>query len=210
MEKIYSIRQLFPGLEDELYEEMEQYGEIRQMPAGTVLLRKGQTIRSTMLILEGIVKLYQEDDQGNEFFMYDIEPGQACAVSMLCAFRQEASQVMARALTDVTMLTIPLQYMDEWLSKYKSWHYFVIRTWRERYDELLNTINEIAFKNMDERLEFYIEGQVKKLGRHVKLTHQEIANDLNTSREVVSRLMKKMEKNGWILIHRNSFEWIKP
>lgn len=210
MEKIYSIRQLFPGLEDGLYEEMEQYGEIRQMPAGSVLLRKGQTIRSTMLILEGIVKLYQEDDQGNEFFMYDIEPGQACAVSMLCAFRQESSQVMARALTDVTMLSIPLQYMDEWLSKYRSWHYFVIRTWRERYDELLNTINEIAFKNMDERLEFYIEGQVKKLGRHVKLTHQEIASDLNTSREVVSRLMKKMEKNGWIVIHRNSFEWIKP
>ncbi|UPK67020.1 Crp/Fnr family transcriptional regulator [Chitinophaga filiformis] len=210
MEKVYSIRQLFPGLEEGLYEEMEQHGEIRQVPAGAVLLRKGQTIRSTMLILEGIVKLYQEDDQGNEFFMYDIEPGQACAVSMLCAFRQETSQVMARALTDVTMLTIPLQYMDEWLSKYKSWHYFVIRTWRERYDELLNTINEIAFKNMDERLEFYIEGQVKKLGRHVKLTHQEIANDLNTSREVVSRLMKKMEKNGWILIHRNSFEWIRP
>lgn len=209
MERSYDIRQLFPGLEEALYEEMEQHGDIRHVPAGTIMLRKGQVIRSTMLILEGIVKLYQEDDQGNEFFIYDIEPGQACAVSMLCAFRQENSQVVAKALTDVTVLTIPLQFMDEWLGKYKSWHYFVIRTWRARYDELLNTINEIAFKNMDERLEFYIQGQAKKLGRHIKLTHQEIANDLNTSREVVSRLMKKMEKNGWIIIHRNSFEWIK-
>lgn len=209
MEKPYDIRQLFPGLEEALYDEMEQHGDIRHMPAGTTMLRKGQVIRSTMLILEGIVKLYQEDDQGSEFFIYDIEPGQACAVSMLCAFRQENSQVMAKALTDVTVLTIPLQFMDEWLGKYKSWHYFVIRTWRARYDELLNTINEIAFKNMDERLEFYIQGQAEKLGRHIKLTHQEIANDLNTSREVVSRLMKKMEKNGWIIIHRNSFEWIK-
>lgn len=204
-----SIRQLFPGLEEELYNEMELHGDIREVPAGSTLLKKGQTIRSTMLILEGIVKLYQEDENGNEFFMYDIEPGEACAVSMVCTYRQENSQVVAKALTDVSMLSIPLPYMDEWLSKYKSWHYFVIRTWRARYEELLNTINEIAFKKMDERLEFYIRNQVEKMGPHVKLTHQEIATDLNSSREVISRLMKKMEKNGWIIIHRNSFEWIK-
>lgn len=210
MQEQYPIRKLFPGLEEGLYEEMMQHGDIREIPAGTVMLRKGQSIRSTMLILQGIVKLYQEDEEGNEFFMYDIEPGEACAVSMVCTYRQENSQVVAKALTDVTVLTIPLQYMDEWLGKYKSWHYFVIRTWRARYEELLNTINEIAFKNMDERLEFYIKGQVKKMGRQIKLTHQEIASDLNSSREVISRLMKKMEKNGWVIIHRNSFEWIKP
>ncbi|MGN6417479.1 MAG: Crp/Fnr family transcriptional regulator [Pseudobacter sp.] len=209
MQNNNSIRQLFPGLEEELYDEMEQHGDIRQIPAGTVLLKKGQTIRSTMLILEGIVKLYQEDDNGSEFFMYDIEPGEACAVSMVCTYRQENSQVLAKAMTDVSLLSIPLPYMDEWLGKYKSWHYFVIRTWRARYEELLNTINEIAFKKMDERLEFYIKGQVEKMGRHIRLTHQEMATDLNSSREVISRLMKKMEKNGWVIIHRNSFEWIK-
>lgn len=210
MQDQYAIRQIFPGLEEELYNEIEQHGDIRQIPAGTAMLRKGQTIRTTMLILEGVVKLYQEDEEGNEFFMYDIEPGEACAVSMVCTYRQENSQVMAKALTDVTVLTIPLQYMDEWLGKYKSWHYFVIRTWRARYEELLKTINDIAFRNMDERLLSYIEGQVKTMGRHVKLTHQEMAADLNSSREVISRLMKKMEKNGWVVIHRNSFEWIKP
>jgi CRP/FNR family transcriptional regulator len=99
--------------------------------------------------------------------------------------------------------------MEKWLAQYKSWHYFVIKTYRSRYEELLRTVNEIAFKNMDERLYFYLKGQVRQLGRHVKLTHQEIANDLNSSREVISRLMKKMEHNGWIVIHRNSFEWIK-
>lgn len=210
MQEQNSIRQIFPGLEEELYDEMEQHGEIRQIPAGTNLLRKGQTIRATMLILEGVVKLYQDDEDGNEFFMYDIEPGEACAVSMVCTYRQENSQVMAKALTDVTVLSIPIQYMDEWLGKYKSWHYFVIRTWRARYEELLRTINDIAFRNMDERLLSYIEGQVKIMGRHIKLTHQEVAADLNSSREVISRLMKKMEKNGWVIIHRNSFEWIKP
>lgn len=209
MKEPEALQKLFPNLEDGLYDEMIQHGEIKQAPAGTTMLKIGQTIRSTMLVLDGVVKLYQEDDEGNEFFIYHIQPGQACAVSMVCTYQQEKSQVTAKAMTDVTVLTVPLQYMDKWLSQYKSWHYFVIKTYRARYEELLRTINEIAFKNMDERLEFYLKGQVKQLGKHVKLTHQDIATDLNSSREVISRLMKKMEKNGWIIINRNSFEWIK-
>lgn len=203
------VRELFPNLEEGLYEELTKYGDIKEVPAGTTMLKIGQTIRSTMLVLDGIVKLYQEDDEGDEFFIYHIQPGQACAVSMVCTYAAEKSQVMAKALTDVTVLSIPLQYMDKWLGQYKSWHYFVIKTYRSRYEELLNTVNEIAFKNMDERLEFYIKRQVQQLGKHIKLTHQDIASDLNSSREVISRLMKKMERNGWIIIHRNSFEWIK-
>lgn len=200
---------LFSGLEPELYEEMEKAGVVKEIPAGSVVLRKGQVIRSAILVLEGVVKLYQEDEEGGEFFMYHIEPGQACAVSMVCSYRQETSNVLASALTDATVLLIPLSYMDKWMSKYKSWHYFVINSYRSRYNELLNTVSEIAFKNMDERLEFYLKKQVRQLGKHVRLTHQDIATDLNSSREVISRLMKKMEKNGWIIIHRNSFEWIK-
>jgi CRP/FNR family transcriptional regulator, anaerobic regulatory protein len=203
------IHELFPGLEEGLYEEILKYGEVKEIAAGTTLLRTGQTIRTMLMVLEGIVKLYQENVEGDEFFIYHIQPGQGCAVSMVCTYAQEKSQVTAKALTDVTLLAIPLQYMDKWLAKYKSWHYFVIRTYRARYEELLKTINEIAFKNMDQRLEFYLKSQVNQLGRHVKLTHQEIATDLNSSREVISRLMKKMEKNGWIIIHRNSFDWIK-
>ena len=203
------LHELFPKLEEGLYDEMMKHGDIKEVLAGTTILRTGQTIRSMIMVLEGVVKLYQEDNEGDEFFIYHIQPGQACAVSMVCTYSQEKSQVTAKALTDVTLLTIPLQYMDKWLSQYKSWHYFVIKTYRSRYEELLKTINEIAFKNMDERLEFYLKSQVKQLGRHVKLTHQDIATDLNSSREVISRLMKKMEKNGWIIIHRNSFEWIK-
>jgi CRP/FNR family transcriptional regulator len=112
-------------------------------------------------------------------------------------------------MTDVTLISIPISFMDKWLSEFKSWHYFVIKTYRTRYEELLKTVNEVAFKNMDERLEFYLKKQVEKFGPSIKLTHQEIATDLNSSREVISRLMKKMEKNGWIVLHRNSFEWIK-
>ena len=203
------LKGLFPNLEEGLYDAILENAEIREVPAGTPLLKVGQNIRSTMMVVEGTVKLYQENDEGDEYFMYYISPGQACAVSMVCSFQSEQSQVLAKALTDVTLISIPIKFMDKWLSEFKSWHYFVIKTYRTRYEELLKTVNEVAFKNMDERLEFYLKKQVDKFGTTIKLTHQEIASDLNSSREVISRLMKKMENNGWIVLHRNSFEWIK-
>lgn len=209
MSDLSKLKELFPELEEELYDELIQVGVVKEIPAGTTILSVAQPIRTVMMVLDGVVKLYQEDGEGDEYFVYHIEPGQACAVSMVCAYKQEKSMVTAKAVTDVIMLTVPLDYMDKWLQRYKSWHYFVIKTYRSRYEELLRTVSEIAFRNMDERLEFYLKRQVKQFGNHVKLTHQDIANDLNSSREVISRLMKKMEKNGWINIHRNSFEWIR-
>ncbi|MBL7683928.1 MAG: Crp/Fnr family transcriptional regulator [Flavipsychrobacter sp.] len=209
MADISNLRELFPGLEEELYDELLQHANIKNIPAGTTILQAGQPIRSMMMVLDGIVKLYQQDEDNDEYFIYHIEPGQACAVSMVCSYKQEKSQVTAKSVTDVVLLTVSLDLMDKWLQRYKSWHYFVIRTYRSRYEELLRTISEIAFRNMDERLEFYLKRQVKQFGKHVKLTHQDIANDLNSSREVISRLMKKMEKNGWIKIHRNYFEWLR-
>ena len=204
-----TLVQLFPDWENGLYEEVLKHATFKTAEAGTILLKKGQNIKSAMLVTEGTVKLYQEDEEGSEFFMYHLNPGEACAVTLVCNFHLEQSQVLAKALTDISYISIPLEYMDKWLQQYKSWHYFVIRTYRSRYEELLKTINEIAFKNMDERLEFYIKRQVEQSGKTVKLTHQEIANDLNTSREVISRLLKKMENNGWISLSRNEFEWIK-
>jgi CRP/FNR family transcriptional regulator len=203
------LMQLFPDWEQALYQEVLEHATFKTAEAGTVLLKKGQNIKSAMLVIEGTVKLYQEDDEGSEYFMYHLNPGEACAVTLVCNYHLEQSQVLAKAVTDIGYISIPLEFMDKWLQQYKSWHYFVIRTYRNRYEELLSTINEIAFKNMDERLEFYIKKQVDQFGKTVKLTHQEIANDLNTSREVISRLLKKMENNGWITLSRNAFDWIK-
>src|SRR5690606_11633327 len=112
-------------------------------------------------------------------------------------------------MTDATILSIPLEFMDKWMAKYKSWYQFVITSYRNRFEELLKTIDAIAFSNMDERLENYLRNQVSKLGNTLKMTHQEIATDLNSSREVISRLLKKMEAKGLVIINRNSIEWIK-
>jgi CRP/FNR family transcriptional regulator len=203
------LKSIFPDWEEGLYNAIIEHCELKEANAGMVLLKPGQNIKSAMLIVEGSVKLYQEDEDGGEYFMYHLNPGEACAVTLVCNYHHEKSQVLAKAVTDISYLSIPVEFMDKWLNEFKSWHYFVIKTYRSRYEELLKTIHEIAFKNMDERLEFYIKRQVSQFGASVNLTHQEIANDLNTSREVVSRLLKKMEHNGWIKMNRNSFDWVK-
>jgi CRP/FNR family transcriptional regulator len=204
-----AIKKVFPNWEDGLYDAIIKEAELKDAKAGSTLLKMGQNIKSAMLVVSGTVKLYQEGEDGGEYFMYHLNPGEACAVTLVCNYHHEQSQVLAKAVTDIQYLAIPIEFMEKWLNEFKSWHYFVIKTYRSRYEELLKTINAVAFKNMDERLEFYIKRQIDQFGNTVNLTHQEIANDLNTSREVVSRLLKKMENNGWIIMNRNSFDWIK-
>jgi CRP/FNR family transcriptional regulator, anaerobic regulatory protein len=204
-----TIQTLFPNLEEELYQEILKHGTVRQVKAGETILKVGQTIRSTMLVLDGIIKLYREDEEGKEFFIYHLNPGQACSLSMVCAVKQQTSEVLAKALTDATLLSIPFEFMDKWMRKYKSWYTFVITSYRSRFEELLKTVDAIAFNSMDQRLEYYLVKQSQALGSVLKMTHQDIANDLNSSREVISRLLKKMEAKGWLVIHRNSIEWVR-
>jgi CRP/FNR family transcriptional regulator len=201
---------LFPSFEKALKTDLQQHGELRLFKEGEQLMRTGQYFRSTMLILHGLVKIYREDEDGSEFFMYYLQPGQACALSMVCATRQETSQVMAKAVKDTEVIAVPLQFMDEWMVKYKSWYHFVLETYRSRFEELLQTLDHIAFRAMDERLEFYLQQHVKALGApFIETSHQEIANELNSSREVISRLLKKMEQMGKLKLHRNAIEIIR-
>ncbi len=202
------LNKFFPDFEPSLTAKLVANCSLKKFSAGEIMMSPGQYFRSTMLIVEGRVKLYRQGDDGNEFFMYYIEPGGACALSMICAARQEKSEVMAKAVDDTIALLIPIQLMDEMMKDYKTWYYFVLETYRNRYEELLSLIDNIAFKSMDERLEFYIINQYEKLkSRQLNITHQEIANDLSSSREVISRLLKKMEQRGDLLLHRNFIEW---
>lgn len=170
-------------------------------------MRTGQYIRTTLLILEGLVKIYREDEEGNEFFMYYLDAGKACALSLICASKQETSELTAKAMTDTAVLAIPLSYMDQWMTRYKTWYHFVLGTYRQRFEELLQTIDHTAFRNMDERLVFYLKRHQDKLKTHIlPLTHTEIAQDLNSSREVISRLLKKMADKGMIKLQRQNIE----
>lgn len=204
------ISDRFPVFEAELLDKLSDLGTLRTFEEGEELMRTGQYFKSTMLIVDGLVKLYREDEEANEFFVYFIEPGNACALSMVCASQQLTSEVMARAMKPTTAIMIPIDKMDELMTDYKSWYYFVLETYRSRFEELLTVIDAIAFKAMDDRLSFHLARQMDTLNSNmISTTHQEIANDLNTSREVVSRLLKKMEQKEMIKLHRNKIEILK-
>lgn len=191
------IARLFPSFEKELVQKMAEKAELHELKEGDLLMKTGQYFRSTQLILNGLIKIYREDEEGNEFFMYYLQPGQACALSMICATKQETSQIMARAVTVAEIISVPLELMDVWMFTYKSWYHFVVETYRSRFEELLITIDHIAFRNMDERLLFYLKNQQQTLKTNIlQVSMTEIARDLNSSREVISRLMKKLADRG--------------
>jgi len=200
-------KKLFPQFETELIDLIEKNALKRSFIAGDVIMRTGQYIKSTALVLEGQIKIYRENPDGGEFLMYYLGPGQACAVSMICAVQSQTSEIMAQAEEDTEVLMIPIQLMDDMMNKYKTWYQFVIQTYRSRFDELLMVVDNIAFRNMDERLEFYLKRHAAKTGRkNIELSHQQIADDLNSSREVISRLLKKMEQRSFVKLYRNMIE----
>ncbi|HET9058060.1 MAG TPA: Crp/Fnr family transcriptional regulator [Chitinophagaceae bacterium] len=207
--QLKSIQKTFSFLENELLEELLENGSIHHFNAGETLVRKGQYFKSALIVINGLAKIYREDDDGNEFFIYYLEPGDACAQSMVCDSRQKTSEILAVAVKDTEILMVPLAKIDEWMMKYKSWNSFILSSYRQRFEELLITLDHVAFRNMDERLEFYLKRQAQKLGNNLQLTHQQIADDLNSSREVISRLLKNMEKNKRVILYRNGIEWIK-
>src|SRR5215204_5804197 len=130
-------------------------------------------------------------------------------LSMICASKQDTSELTAKSVTETTVITIPISYMDQWMTKYKSWYQFVLGTYKERFEELLLTIDHIAFRNMDERLVFYLKRHQEKLkSNNIPLTHSEIAQELNSSREVITRLLKKLSDKGMLKMHRQHIEII--
>lgn len=210
MKTMKTIEKVFKSFSHELIAEIEQNAIYRTYEKDEILMKTGQYIKSTILVLSGKIKIYREDEDGNEFFMYYLNPGQACAISMICASKMEVSQVMAKVVEQTDVVMIPIQFMNQFMANYKCWYEFVIDTYKNRFEEILEVVDQIAFSNMDERLEFYLRRVVKNnLSNIITTSHQEIANDIHTSREVVSRLLKKMEQKQWLTLNRNSIEIIQ-
>ncbi len=204
------LKKIYPQFEPELQQLLEEKGIHKTFAAGEVILRTGQYIKSTALILQGRVKIYRESEEGGEFLMYFLQPGQACAVSMICALQADTSEIMAKAEEETEVLLVPVELMESLMTTYRSWYQYVIQTYRSRFDEMLMVVDHIAFRNMDERLEFYLKRYADQTGKKMlELSHQQIADDLNSSREVISRLLKKMEQQGSVKLHRNLIEVIK-
>jgi len=198
------IDELFVQFDPKLKDVLTKEGVLRVFQPGDMLMDAGQYFKSTMLVVDGYVKLYREGEDGNEFFMYMIGPGEGCALSMICALKNERSELKATAMDETVVIQIPLELMDRLMLEHRAWYYFVLETYRKRFEDMLELIDHVIFKAMDERLEFYLRQKAEKLNTNIlQITHQEIANDLNSSREVISRLVKKMEQKGMVRSERN-------
>lgn len=198
------LQSIFPSFDSDLIKHLCDIGREEEFPEGTLMMKPGQYFKNSLLILEGSVKLYREGDDGGEFFLYHLERGTACALSMICATKNETSEIKAKALSPVKALAIPIQHMDGLMRDYRQWYYFVLETYRARFEELLHVIDEVVFHSMDQKLEFYLKRQFEAAKTDkLAITHQEIADDLNSSREVISRLLKKMESAKLISLSRH-------
>lgn len=190
-------------LEPELINEILSCGVMAKYKEGDIVLDINQKIESIPLMLTGSIKIMREDDNGNEIFLYYIESGSICAASLTCCMNSHRSNILAIVEEDATFLAVPTAFMDIWMAKYRSWRSYVLSSYALRYDELLEVVDLLAFKRMDDRVANYLQ---EKASLHqtntIRTSHQDIAHDLNTSREVVSRILKQMERDGNLELKR--------
>ncbi|CAM3546494.1 Crp/Fnr family transcriptional regulator [Flavobacterium gelidilacus] len=193
--------------EEELLEEISKVGTFRNFKADDYLIEIGDYIKSMPLLLTGAIKILREDDKGDELLLYFLEKGDTCAMTLTCCMGQAKSKIRAVAETDGTLIMIPVEKMEDWLTKYKTWRNFVFDSYNVRLKEMLEAIDTLAFMNLDERLYKYLTDKAKVIGKtEINNTHQEIAYEMHTSRVVISRLLKALEIKGKIKLNRNNIE----
>ena len=199
------VRDHFPQLTDPaLIEAIGKVGKIMSFRAGDIIMDYGSYIKLVPLVIKGAIKVLREDDEGNELFLYYLQEGDTCPASFTCCLSSKRSFIKTIAEEDTTVLALPVREVDDWISQYRNWKDFIMMAYDHRIMELVQTIDSIAFMRMDERLLKYLEEKAEARGsREINTTHQEIAWDLNASREAISRLLKQLEKREVIQLGRN-------
>nr|WP_211290376.1 Crp/Fnr family transcriptional regulator [Flavobacterium croceum] len=193
--------------EEKLIDEIAHVSLLRDFEEGDVLIDFGDYIKKMPILVHGAIKILREDFDEGELLLYFIEKGDTCAMSMACCMGDKRSEIRAVAETSGQVVMIPVSNIEEWMGKYKSWRNYVFNSYNNRLKEMLSAIDSLAFLNMDDRLLNYLYDKAKiNKSNQIQSTHQEIAYDLHTSRVVVSRLLKALENDGKIRLHRASIE----
>ena len=201
---VAEFQQVFPDIyERSTVEVILETAKLKKLRADDWMVDIGDPIVYMPLLLKGQLRILREDEEGHELLLYYIRPGETCAMSLTCCSGNAVSNVRAVAEEDTELLLLPIQIIDEWTTKYPSFKSFILKTYQKRFEELLNTIDGIAFHNLDDRLSQLLKQKSEKEGSELKTTHQELANQLNSSREVISRLLKQMERKGKVQMGRN-------
>ncbi len=207
MQHVELFKEVF---EPELIEAIDKNAQYISLKADEVMLDAGQTVRAFPLVLSGLLKISRPDEEGKDLLLYYINPGESCAMTFTCCMQQYPSEVRAVAEEDTELLALPVAVMDQWLSIYPSWKSFVMRTIRTRFQEILTTLDQVAFQKLDERLVHYLKEKSKATGSPLlNISHEQIASELASSRVVISRLLKKLENDKKLLLYRNQIRFMK-
>ncbi|MEN8157717.1 MAG: Crp/Fnr family transcriptional regulator [Bacteroidota bacterium] len=202
------VKKRFPFFESGLRDAIVELGTYREFSAGQELISEDQYIRSFPVVISGLIRVCRTDEAGNELLLYYLRPGEVCTVSLICCMDRTRSRVKALTDEDTTAILVPVELLDSWMSMYQTWKEYVMRSMQKRFDELLDALDSIAFLKMDERLEKFFRDRFKSSGTTIFAgSHQEIALALNSSREVISRLLKQMEKQGLVALSRGRIDY---
>lgn len=190
--------------DEDLINEIFQVGNIKEVEKDSVIIEPGEELFYMPFMLEGSLKVSRENEDGDELLLYYIESGDTCTMTLQCCVRKSKSEIKATALEDSKILMIPIAYMEKWMNTNESWRRYILDSYHTRISELMETIDAITFMRLDERLDRYLKDQAKLFGSlEINHTHQQIAEDLHSSRVVISRLLKQMESKGLIQLKRN-------
>ena len=194
-------------LDESLIEEIIAVGVFKQFLKDDIIIDVGMPLKHIPLLLSGSIKILRGDDEGDDLLIYFLEAGETCTMTLACCMGTTKSKIRAVAEKDSTLVMIPVEYMQKWFHSNESWRNFILESYQTRFTEMLETIDTLAFMKMDERLLKYLKNKVMLHDNHtIDTKHQDIAEDLHTSRVVISRLLKQLENENKIKISRNKIE----
>lgn len=204
MANLDKLRNIF---EPQLIKEIQQFGISQSFKEGDLIMDYGKYVRMMPIILEGTVKVYRLDEKQNEILLYYLSSNESCSMAYSCCLEAKKSEIKAIAEDNVELIAIPHVKLDDWLCTYPSWKNYIMRSFNERFIELLKSIESIAFHKLDERLIAYLKEKQRLTGSSViKASHNMIADELATSRVVISRLLKQLENDKQIILYRNEIK----
>ncbi len=204
MTNLDGFRHIF---EPALIQEIQQFGTWQSFKEGDLIMDYGKYIRMMPIIIKGTVKVYRLDESGKEILLYYLSSNESCSMAYSCCVEAKKSEVKAIAEDNVELIAIPHIKLDEWICKYPGWKNYIMRSFNERFIELLKSIESIAFHKLDERLIAYLKEKQRLNGSSViKTSHTVIADELATSRVVISRLLKQLENDKKIILYRNELK----
>lgn len=203
-ENIENLKFLF---EKKLLEEIIEVSSLQKVTKGDIMIDVGEQVKFIPILTDGAIKVVREDESGEEILLYFVEFGNTCAMTLNCCLENSRSEIRAICEKDTTLIMVPVSQMDNWLVKYRSWRNFIFQNYQNRLNEMLKAIDSLTFLKLDERLRKYLKEKSKVADNsNITVTHLDIATDLNSSRVVISRLLKQMENDGEVSLGRNTIK----